>query len=52
MLGTAFARRHASDHLGAIIKRLLGMEGAGIAGHTLRDDLGVFVYEDAHAASP
>jgi hypothetical protein len=24
------------------------VEGAGVAGHPLRDDLGVFVYEDAH----
>ncbi len=50
MLAAALAGGHARDHLRAIGERLLGVERAGITGHALRDDLGVFVYEDAHSA--
>ena len=45
----AFAGRHPADHLRPVGERLLGVEGAGFAGHPLGDDLGVGVYEDAHA---
>jgi hypothetical protein len=44
-----FARRHAADHLRAVGERLLRVEGAGLAGHALRDDLGVPVDENAHS---
>ena len=43
-----FARRRAADHLGAVGDRLLGMEGAVLAGEALADDLGVLVDEDGH----
>ena len=49
MRRAAFARRHARNHLRPVIERLLRMEGAGIAGHPLGDDLGVLVYEDGHS---
>jgi hypothetical protein len=39
----------AGDHLGAVIgQRLLGVEGAGLAGQALHDDLGVLVDNDGH----
>jgi hypothetical protein len=44
----AFARRDAADHLRPVGERLLGVEGAGVAGHPLGDDLGVRVDENAH----
>jgi hypothetical protein len=44
----AFAGRHAADHLGAVGKRLLGMEGAGLTRHALGDDARVRIDEDAH----
>jgi hypothetical protein len=43
--GAALAGGHARDHLRAVIERRLGVEGAGVAGHALGDDLGVLVYE-------
>jgi hypothetical protein len=48
MLAAAFSRRHTRNHLRPVFERLLRVEGAGVASHPLRDDLGVFVYEDAH----
>jgi hypothetical protein len=45
----ALAGRDAADHLGAVGDRLLGVEGAGLAGDPLGDDLGVRVDEDAIA---
>ena len=44
----AFAGRGAADHLGAVGDRLLGMEGAVLAGEALADDLGRGVDEDGH----
>ncbi len=44
------ARRNAADHLRAIGQRLFGVEGAGGAGHTLRDDLGVLVHQNGHVS--
>ena len=46
---TAFARRDAGNHLGAIGERLFGVEGAGGTGHPLGDDLGVLVHQNGHA---
>src|SRR6266568_2899009 len=51
MRRAAFAGRGAADHLGAVGDRLLGMEGAVLAGKALADDLGTFVDEDAHHAA-
>src|SRR5262249_53490046 len=48
MTGAAFARRCAADHFGAVSDRLLGMEGAVLAGEALADDLGVLVDENGH----
>src|SRR6185436_5114607 len=48
MRRAAFARRGATDHLGAVGDRLLGMEGAVLAREALADDLGVLADEDAH----
>src|SRR5215469_6121285 len=47
----AFAGRHAADHLGAVGDRLLGMEGAVLAGKALADDLGVLADKDGHYAA-
>ena len=47
----ALPRRDAADHLRAVGERLLGVEGAGLTGHPLGDDLGVAVDEDAHASA-
>src|SRR5689334_17760927 len=49
MLGPALPRRHAADHLRAVSERLLRVEGAGLAGHPLGDDLRVPIDKDAHA---
>ena len=49
MRRAAFAGRDAADHLGAVGDRLLGMEGAVLAGEALADDLGVLVDEDGHS---
>src|SRR3546814_12915233 len=46
------ARCHAADHLGAIGKRLVGVEGAGGTGHPLGDDLGILVDQDRHNLVP
>src|ERR1700722_4916131 len=48
MRRSAFARRHAADHFRAVSDRLLGMEGAVLAGKALADDFGVLVDEDGH----
>src|SRR6185369_16542486 len=40
---------HPADELGAVGERLLGVKGALLAGEPLADDLGVAVYENAHA---
>src|SRR5688500_8792045 len=50
MHASAFARRHAADHLRAIGNRLLGMKRAVLAGETLADNFGVLVDEDGHYA--
>src|SRR5579862_5567643 len=47
----AFAGRYTADHFGAVSDRLLGMEGAVLAGEALADDLGVFADEDGHYAA-
>src|SRR6266478_9185257 len=49
MGGAAFARRRATNHLGAVRDRLLGMERPVLASKTLADDLGVLVDENGHA---
>ena len=51
MRRAAFAGRGAADHLRAVGDRLLGMEGAVLAGEALADDLGVLVDEDGHHAA-
>ena len=51
MRGAAFARRGTADHLGAVGDRLLGMEGAVLAGKSLADDFGVLVDENGHAST-
>ena len=43
--------RHAADQLGAVGERLLGMEGALLAGEALADDPGVLVDQNAHACN-
>ena len=50
VLGAAFARRHAADHLRAIGDGLLGMEGPLRAGEALADDLGVVVDQYGHGS--
>ena len=45
---SALAGGHATNHLRSISQRLFGMECTRRAGHALRDDLGVFIDEDAH----
>ena len=40
--------RHTRNHLRPVIERLLRVEGAGVSGHPLSNDLGVLVYEDGH----
>src|SRR5580693_3263938 len=47
----AFAGRYAADHFCPVGDRLLGMEGAVLAGETLADDFGIFVDEDGHYAA-
>src|SRR5262249_11764273 len=51
MRSAAFSRRHASDHLGAIGDRLLGVESALRAGESLADHLGFSIDEDRHHAA-
>src|SRR5213080_653304 len=51
MLAAAFSRRNTGDHLCAVGQRLLRVECSGFAGHSLGDDLGVLVDEDAHATA-
>src|SRR5690606_33286228 len=46
------ARGHAADHLGTVLDRLLGVEGALTAGETLADHFGVLVDQYAHLAPP
>ena len=48
MRRAAFAWRRAADQLRAIGDCLFGMEGAGLAGETLREQLGVFIDENGH----
>ena len=48
MVGAALTGRHTRNHLRPVIERLLRVEGAGVSGHPLSNDLGVLVYEDAH----
>src|SRR5712671_1506268 len=51
MAGTTFTRRHATNHLGAVGDRLLGVEGALGAGETLAQHLGRSVNEYRHQAA-
>ena len=51
MRRATLAGRHAAHHLGAIGNRLLGVEGAVVAGDALADDLGVLVDENGHQAA-
>ena len=43
---------HAPHQVGAVLDRLLGMEGTLRAGESLADDLGVLVDQDTHQAAP
>src|SRR5262245_42885220 len=52
MLGAAFARRHATNHVGSIFDHLLRVEGTFAACEALHDKFGHFVDEDAHRAPP
>ena len=46
MGGAGFFGGDSSDHLGAIVEGLLGLEGALISSHSLADDFGVFINPD------
>mmetsp|Transcript_28911 Transcript_28911/g.55158 ORF Transcript_28911/g.55158 Transcript_28911/m.55158 type:complete len:202 (+) Transcript_28911:2939-3544(+) len=48
----AFAGGHATDHLGAVSNRLLGVECTLGPCEALADDFGIFVDEDGHVTSP
>ena len=48
MDGAALAGRGAANHSGAIGNRLLGMEGAILAGKALTDDLGFRIDKNGH----
>src|SRR5262249_23663858 len=48
----AFARRCATDHLGAVGNRRLRMERAILAGEALANNFGVLVDENSHYAAP
>ena len=48
----ALAGRDAADDVGAHLQGLLGMEGGVLTGEALDDDLGIFVDQDAHTATP
>jgi glycosyltransferase involved in cell wall biosynthesis len=44
--------RHAADNLRTALQRLLGMEGAVLAGKALHQHLGIFVDENTHFSNP
>ena len=44
----AFARRHATDHLRAVLQATFGVELPGVAGDPLANDPRLFVDEDTH----
>ena len=46
--GAALAGGNAGDHLGAVGQRGFSVEAAGLAGHTLGNDLGILVDENGH----
>src|ERR1700732_3290567 len=46
----AFARRHATHHLGAVIDGGLRMETGFAAGESLEDYARILIHEDAHCA--
>ena len=48
MCRATFARGDPTNHLRAISKRLLRVKSAGGTGHTLCNDLGILIDEDAH----
>ncbi|MOA45758.1 hypothetical protein D3C78_1681920 [compost metagenome] len=48
MLGTALARGHATDNLGADFQRLFGVESTVLAGEALHQHFRIFVYQYAH----
>ena len=48
VLGAAFTRSNATNHLGAVFDGLLGVETTLRTGNTLADNLGVFIDQDAH----
>src|SRR6476660_3991366 len=52
MLGAAFARGNAANHVGAVLHHFLGVEGSFVARHALDDDRGGFVDKNAHWFSP
>src|ERR1700757_1989651 len=52
MLGAAFARSYAANHVGTVFDHLLRVEGTFAAGEALYDEFGLFVDEDAHRAPP
>src|SRR5690348_3039921 len=48
VLGAALAGRDAANQFGAVVQRLLRMEGALVTGKALADDLGVLVDQYGH----
>src|ERR1700730_6397068 len=52
MLCAAFARGHATHHVGAILNHLLRVEGAFTTREALDDEARFFVYQHAHRAPP
>ena len=48
----SLARRHTSDHIGAVVDHLLGVKGALTSGDALHNQTGIVVNQDAHALAP
>ncbi|MNV18513.1 hypothetical protein D3C71_1093410 [compost metagenome] len=48
VLGAAFAWSYTTNHLGAVLDGLLGVETTLRTGNTLADNFGVFIDQDAH----
>lgn len=47
MGGAGFLGGDATNHLGAVVEGLLGLEGTLVACHSLADDLGFLIYPDS-----
>ena len=46
MNSSGFFGGYTTDHLGAVVESLLGLESALVSGDSLADDFGVFVHPD------